>query len=79
MTGGTNSAYIINTPTITIASNNFTTGLQVLYSTGTVAIGGLTNQTTYYVSVIRPNNNGVSSTFSRLQPRPVRWLVLESI
>jgi hypothetical protein len=60
----TTSSYVVNTPTITIASNNFTTGLPVLYSTGTSpAISGLTNQTTYYISVIGPNNNGVSSRF----------------
>lgn len=62
MTGGTNSAFTINTPTITIASNGFTTGLQVLY-TGTPAISGLTTTTTYYVSVISPNNSGLSNTF----------------
>lgn len=59
----TSANYVLNTPTITITSNQFTTGLPVLYSTGTVAITGLTNQTTYYVSVIRPNTLGVSNTF----------------
>ncbi len=62
MTGGTNAAWTINTPTITIANNGFTTGLAVLY-TGTPAISGLATTTTYYISVIKPNNNGVSSTF----------------
>ena len=58
------SSYVINTPTITVASNNFTTGLAVLYSTGTSpVISGLTNQTTYYVSVINPNTLGLSSKF----------------
>lgn len=65
MTGGTNSAYVVATPTITIASNNFVTGQQVVYSTGSgTAISGLTWGTTYYVSVINPNQTtGVSSTF----------------
>lgn len=62
MTGGTNAAWTINTPTITITSNGFTTGLQVLYS-GTPAIGGLTTGTTYYVSVISPNTNGQGNSF----------------
>ena len=59
----TSANYTLNTPTITISGNNFTTGLPVLYSTGSVAISGLTNQTTYYISVISPNSNGVSSRF----------------
>lgn len=56
MTGGTNSAYTINDSTINVANVFAPTGrtpmvaLPVLYSTGSsVAIGGLTNQTTYYV------------------------------
>lgn len=65
MTGGTNSAYTIQTPTITIASNGFTTGVQVLYSKASGAnIGGLTDQTTYYVAMVNPNGTtGLSSTF----------------
>jgi len=59
---GSNS-YVLNTPTITITNNGFTTGLQVLLTTGTVTISGLTNQTTYYISLINPNNLGVSNTF----------------
>lgn len=55
--------YVLNTPTITIANNGFTTGLPVLYSTGTVAISGLTNQTTYYISIVNPNTLGLSNTF----------------
>ena len=55
--------YIINTPTITIASN-FTTGYQVLFSSGALApIGGLTLGTTYFVSVIKPNPLGIGSSF----------------
>jgi hypothetical protein len=59
----TSANYTLNTPTITITSNKFTTGLPVLYSTGSVAISGLTNQTTYYISVINPNTLGVSNSF----------------
>lgn len=61
MVGGTNASFTLNSQVITIASNNFATGLQVLYS-GTPAISGLTTGTTYFVSVVNPNNNGVSST-----------------
>lgn len=59
------SNYVLNTPTITVASNNFTMAQAVLYSTVSAApaISGLTNQTTYYISLISPNNNGVSSRF----------------
>lgn len=56
--------YVLNTPTITITGNNFTTGMQVLLSSGAVPqIGGLTLGTTYFVSVINPNTLGVNSTF----------------
>jgi hypothetical protein len=59
--------YVLNTPTITINSNNFITGLQVLYSTGSVAISGLTNQTTYYISVISSNTFKLSSSLANAQ------------
>lgn len=62
MTGGTNSGYSITTDKITITGHGFTKALPVLYSSGTVAIGGLTNQTTYYIVVIDSNTVGVSST-----------------
>jgi hypothetical protein len=56
--------YTVNTPTITISgfSTGWTTGLAVLYSTGSVAISGLTNQTTYYLSVLSGGGTGGSST-----------------
>lgn len=55
--------FVLNTPTITISGNNFTTGQQVLYSTAAAtAIAGLVDLTTYYISVIGPNTLGVSST-----------------
>jgi hypothetical protein len=63
MTGGSNSAYVLNTPTITIPSNGFSLGLPVLYSTsGAVGITGLTNQTTYYVVPIDTNNFKLASS-----------------
>lgn len=58
------SNYAVNTPTITITGNNFTTGLQVLLSSGAVPqIGGLVLGTTYFISVINPNTLGAASTF----------------
>jgi hypothetical protein len=56
--------YVLNTPTITITSNKFTTGMQVLFSTaGANVISGLTDQTTYFVSLLSANTLGVSNTF----------------
>jgi hypothetical protein len=56
--------YTLNTPTITITSNKFTTGLQVLYSSaGANVISGLTDQTTYFISLLSANNLGVSNRF----------------
>lgn len=56
--------YTVSTPTITISgfSTGWTTGLAVLYSTGSVAISGLTNQTTYYISMISGGGTGGSGT-----------------
>lgn len=50
MTGGANSAFVLNSQLITSSiTTGFTLGLPVIYSSATLAIGGLTNQTTYYV------------------------------
>lgn len=58
MKGGTNSAYAINTSTITISGNGFTQGLAVVYSTGsTTVLNGLAYGTTYFI--IR--NSGMST------------------
>lgn len=56
--------YTLNTPTITISgfSTGWVTGLPVLYSTGSVAISGLTNQTTYYISMLSGGGTGGSGT-----------------
>lgn len=59
---GTNSGYNITTDTISITNHGFNLGLPVLYSTGTVAIGGLTNQTTYYVIPVDANTLYLSAT-----------------
>lgn len=56
--------YTLNTPTITISgfSTGWTTGLAVLYTSATVTISGLTNQTTYYLSVLSGGGTGGSGT-----------------
>lgn len=58
------NSYVLNTPTITISgfSTGWVPGLAVLYSTGSVAISGLTNQTTYYLSVLSGGGIGGSRT-----------------
>lgn len=48
-TGGLDSDLTLNSATISVPGHGFPTGLRVLYSTGVVALGGLANQTTYYV------------------------------
>lgn len=62
MTGGVNSSYVINTPTITVTSHGFATGMPVLYSSQTVTVAGLTNQTTYYAIRIDANNFALASS-----------------
>lgn len=62
MTGGASPSWTVNTPTITIASHGYSLGLGVLYSTGAVAISGLTNQTTYYVTPVDTNSIKLSSS-----------------
>lgn len=61
MTGGTNSAYTINSATIALPSHGFSKAMPVLYS-GTPAITGLTTGTTYYVVPINANAIQLSST-----------------
>lgn len=49
MAGGTNAQFVLNGKIISsTVTTNLTVGLPVLYSIGGTAIGGLTNQTTYY-------------------------------
>lgn len=71
--GGLNASWSINSSAITIANNPFYSkatangqasmvALPVLYSTGAVAIGGLTNQTTYYVIPVDANTIKLATT-----------------
>lgn len=62
MQGGANADWTINTGVINKTSHGFTLALPVLYSTGAVAIGGLTNQTTYYVIPVTANTFELSAT-----------------
>lgn len=59
-TGGLNSAVSGNK--ITITSHGLSTGMAVLYTSGTVTIGGLTNQTTYYAIALDPNTLELATT-----------------
>jgi hypothetical protein len=62
MTGGTASAYTIDTPTISVDDHGLTTGTPVLYSTAGFALGGLTNQTTYYAIAVDTNSFQLAET-----------------
>lgn len=61
MTGGKDSAYTINSATITLPNHGLSKAMPVLYS-GTPAIGGLTTGTTYYVVPFSANAIQLSST-----------------
>lgn len=60
--GGSNASWVVNTPTITITNHGYSLAVGVLYSTGTIAITGLTNQTTYYVIPLTANTIKLASS-----------------
>lgn len=63
MTGGTAPAFALSGSNISVSAHGWTLALPVLYSSGSnVAIGGLTNQTTYYVVPVDANTIKLSST-----------------
>ena len=62
MLGGTTASYTINKPTISILNHTLATGEEVKFTSGTIALGGLTNQTSYYVSVIDANDIALALT-----------------
>ncbi len=66
LTGGTNSAYTINSPNLVLTANGYTTGTAVLLSTGgaTPPIP-LVNQTTYYIISIDANDVELATTSAR--------------
>ena len=64
MTGGTGAYYSKSASTIQIASPGFQSGLPVLSSQG-AAIGGLTDQTTYYVIPVDANTIQLATTPAR--------------
>jgi len=61
MIGGTAPSFGLNGQ-IAIPTHGFTTALQLLYTAGSVDIGGLTDQTTYYAVPLDANTIGLSST-----------------
>jgi hypothetical protein len=78
MYGGANASWTINSANITIASNPFYSkatangqasmvALPVLYSIGTVAIGGLTTGTTYYIIPVDANTIKLASSSANAQ------------
>lgn len=76
--GGANASWTINGKDITIAANPFypkstyagqasMVGLPVLFTTGTVAISGLSNATTYYVIPMDANTIRLASSSANAQ------------
>jgi hypothetical protein len=61
MTGGSATA-ITTTKTITKTAHGLTTGTPVLYSSDTVTLDGLTDQTTYYASNVAANTFQLATT-----------------
>jgi hypothetical protein len=63
MTGGQNSAYAINSALISLPAHGFSSGLPVLFSKdSSPAIGGLTDQTTYYAIPVGINSLELASS-----------------
>ncbi len=67
MFGAMDSSFAINVGTITIAAHKFTKALPVLYTAGTLAISGLTNQTTYYVVPVTAGTFMLATTSAKAQ------------
>jgi hypothetical protein len=65
MTGGTNPAFSVKGSLIALPANGFTLGLPVLYAANSASIGGLTDQTTYYVTSVGTNQIALSTTLAR--------------
>jgi hypothetical protein len=62
MVSGTDSAITINSPTISLPSHGFGTGLAVVYTTSTLVLGGLTSNTTYYAYAATANTIKLATT-----------------
>ena len=65
--GGQDASFTASSPNIFIPAHGFSTALALLYSTGSVAIGGLTNQTTYYTIVVDANDIQLASSSAGAQ------------
>lgn len=64
----TNTGYALNTGQITVANHGLTLALPVLYSRGTsLAIGGLTGETTYYAIPVDANTLELASSSALAQ------------
>jgi len=59
---GTNASWTLGQKTIAISGHGMTLGLPVLYSSGAFSIGGLTDQTTYYVAPISANSLSLATS-----------------
>lgn len=67
MTGGVAPAATLASSTLALPSHGFTTALPLLYTSGGVSLGGLTNQTTYYAVVVDANDLKLASSSSNAQ------------
>lgn len=68
MSGGISPAWSLNSGVINIPNNQFTLAMPVLFNQGSSpAIGGLTNQTTYYVIPVDSNDIELATTSALAQ------------
>jgi hypothetical protein len=68
MAGGIDPAYSANGKAITLPATPFTTGLQVLYSTGSGSgITGLTYGTTYFIGVVDSSHVSLGTSLANVQ------------
>lgn len=64
---GVYPSFAVGQSSISIAAHGFTTGLPVLYTAGAQAIGGLTDQTTYFAIRVDANTIFLATTSARAQ------------
>jgi trimeric autotransporter adhesin len=76
-TGGSEPSYSSGTAIITIPNHGFTLGLPVLYTSSTISITNLTNQTTYYA--VPRSVNTISLATSKANAQNGTYITLGSI